>query len=135
MAESPRPISNQTLSVRAARTLAHPTKTVPQMAAVSPRWLLHLLPWVNVEAGTYQVNRRRVVVKGKEKIATQVDGTRASLDAEQLRAIPFLRRASAQLLEHVRELLSVESVGANDIIYKENEPSDKFFIIARGKVE
>ena len=56
MAE-PRPLSPQTLSVRAARTLSDPTRTPPQMLAVSPRWLLHLLPWVNVQGGIYQVNR------------------------------------------------------------------------------
>ena len=32
------------------------------MLAVSPRWLLHLLPWVNVQGGVYQVNRRRIVL-------------------------------------------------------------------------
>ena len=51
-----------TLSVRAARTFSNPTLTAPQMLAVSPRWLLHLLPWVNIEGGTYQVNRRRIVL-------------------------------------------------------------------------
>ena len=51
MAESPRPLTPHTLSVRAARTLSHATLTVPQMLAESPRWLLHLLPWVNIYGG------------------------------------------------------------------------------------
>lgn len=41
----------------AARTLANATKTVPMLAAISPRWLVHLLQWVPVEAGIYRVNR------------------------------------------------------------------------------
>lgn len=41
----------------AARTLANATKTAPMLAAVSPRWLVHLLQWVPVEAGIYRVNR------------------------------------------------------------------------------
>ncbi|MGY1499929.1 family 2A encapsulin nanocompartment shell protein [Streptomyces sp. QTS52] len=42
---------------RAARTLANATKTVPQMASITPRWLVHLMSWVPVEAGIYRVNR------------------------------------------------------------------------------
>jgi hypothetical protein len=41
----------------AARTLANATKTVPQMATITPRWLVHLLAWVPVEAGIYRVNK------------------------------------------------------------------------------
>ena len=47
------------LGDRAARQLANTTKTAPQMAAITPRWLVHLLQWVPVEAGTYRVNRVR----------------------------------------------------------------------------
>ncbi len=45
MPEVQKPVADLTLSVRAARTLSNPTRTIPQMLAVSPRWLLHLLPW------------------------------------------------------------------------------------------
>ena len=41
----------------AARQLANATKTVPQMASISPRWLTKLLQWVPVEAGIYRLNR------------------------------------------------------------------------------
>ncbi len=37
----------------AARQLANATKTVPQLATLTPRWLTHLLQWVPVEAGIY----------------------------------------------------------------------------------
>lgn len=46
-----------TLGEQAARQLANTTKTVPQMQAITPRWLIACLPWVPVEAGTYRVNR------------------------------------------------------------------------------
>lgn len=45
------------LSDAAARQLANATKTVPQLPTITPRWLVHLLPWVGVEAGIYRVNR------------------------------------------------------------------------------
>lgn len=41
----------------AARQLANATKTVPQMLSITPRWLVHLLPWVGVEAGIYRLNK------------------------------------------------------------------------------
>jgi Phage capsid-like protein len=51
----------------AARTLANATKTVPMLSTISPRWLVHLLNWVPVEAGIYRVN------KAKNPNAIEVD--------------------------------------------------------------
>src|SRR5450631_2610711 len=50
---------SQALGDVAARTLADVTKTVPQMATITPRWLVHMLAWVPVEAGIYRVNKVR----------------------------------------------------------------------------
>ncbi|MBT9498690.1 MAG: hypothetical protein IV103_15980, partial [Zoogloea sp.] len=41
----------------AARQLANATKTVPQLSTISPRWLVHLLQWLPVEAGIYRLNK------------------------------------------------------------------------------
>ena len=46
-----------TLGAAAARQLANTTKTPPQWVGVTPRWLVSLLPWTPIEAGTYRVNR------------------------------------------------------------------------------
>jgi encapsulin shell SprI-like protein len=46
-----------TLGAGAARQLANTTKTPPQWIGVTPRWLVSLLPWTPVEAGTYRVNK------------------------------------------------------------------------------
>ena len=54
----------QTLGAQAARQLANTTKTPPQWVGVTPRWLVSLLPWTPVEAGTYRVNK---VKEGGEK--------------------------------------------------------------------
>lgn len=51
----------------AARTLSNATKTVPMMGTITPRWLVHLLQWVPVEAGIYRVN------KVKDPNAIEVD--------------------------------------------------------------
>ncbi|MGW0875957.1 family 2A encapsulin nanocompartment shell protein [Streptomyces sp. NPDC002740] len=51
------PSRSMSVSDNAARTLANATKTVPQMASITPRWLTHLMSWVPVEAGIYRVNK------------------------------------------------------------------------------
>src|ERR1700722_1706661 len=48
---------HQTLGAHAARQPANTTKTPPQWVGVTPRWLVGLLPWTPVEAGTYRVNK------------------------------------------------------------------------------
>src|SRR6202050_5531141 len=60
MAEtSQAPQAPKALGDSAARQLANTTKTVPQLSTITPRWLVHLLQWVPVEAGIYRVNKVR----------------------------------------------------------------------------
>ncbi|GAA3034835.1 hypothetical protein GCM10020000_10330 [Streptomyces olivoverticillatus] len=42
--------SQLSLGTDAARQLATTTKSVPQMRGISSRWLLRVLPWVQVSA-------------------------------------------------------------------------------------
>nr|Q48899.1 RecName: Full=Type 2A encapsulin shell protein; AltName: Full=35 kDa antigen; AltName: Full=Major membrane protein 1; AltName: Full=Major membrane protein I; Short=MMP-I [Mycobacterium avium]AAC18618.1 unknown [Mycobacterium avium] len=60
---------SQALGDLAARQLANATKTVPQLSTITPRWLLHLLNWVPVEAGIYRVNR----VVNPEQVAIKAE--------------------------------------------------------------
>src|SRR5450432_960699 len=48
---------HHSLSAQGARQLANTTKTPPQWGGITPRWLVSLLPWTPVEAGTYRVNK------------------------------------------------------------------------------
>lgn len=45
------------LNVESARRLTTTTKTEPILTSATPRWLLKLLHWVDIEAGHYRVNR------------------------------------------------------------------------------
>jgi Phage capsid-like protein len=49
--------AHRTLGDKAAFQLANVTKTPPQYGAITPRWLVRLLDWKPVEAGTLRVNR------------------------------------------------------------------------------
>jgi hypothetical protein len=57
MAETPASPAQMALGDAAARQLANATKTVPMLSTITPRWLVHLLQWLPVEAGVYRVNR------------------------------------------------------------------------------
>jgi hypothetical protein len=54
MADTP---TQHALGDRAAFQLANVTKTPSQYAAITPRWLVRLLDWKPLEAGTFRVNR------------------------------------------------------------------------------
>src|SRR5207247_795975 len=82
-----------TLAPDAARQLATTTKTTPQMRGITPRYLLRALPWVDVEAGVFRVNRRRTYVLGDDRISTYQDGDTHRVIPGDLREIPYLREA------------------------------------------
>jgi hypothetical protein len=50
----------------AARQLANARTTAPTMLSISPRWLVHLLPWMGVESGIYRLNK----VKDESRVIT-----------------------------------------------------------------
>jgi hypothetical protein len=64
-----------TLGEQAARQLANTTKTAPQWAGITPRWLVSLLPWTPVEAGTYRVNRVKSGKAGDEGVECSPEDT------------------------------------------------------------
>jgi len=75
----------------AARQLANATKTLPQMSTITPRWLVHCLQWVPLEAGIYRRNRV------KDPSAVEVD-----CSARDERELP---QTFVDYEEHPREYL------------------------------
>jgi CRP-like cAMP-binding protein len=135
MPDSSSAITNHTLSVRAARTLSNPTLTAPQMLALSPRWLLHLLPWVNIEGGTYQVNRRRIVLRHSDRIEARLEDNTARLEPPAMRALALLRGAETPLLEAITSLLVEERHDTGHELYKEGDIGEKLYVVVKGQVE
>ena len=58
----------RSITTATARQLATTTKTAPQMGSITPRLLLKLLPWTQVDSGTFRVNRTKVELKSAERI-------------------------------------------------------------------
>src|SRR5262245_21052700 len=79
------------LSTTAARQLATTTKSVPQMQGISSRWLLKLLPWVQVSGGTYRVNRRLSYSIGDGRVTFTNTGAEVKVIPAELCELPLLR--------------------------------------------
>jgi CRP-like cAMP-binding protein len=109
--------------------------TAPQMLAVSPRWLLHLLPWVNIEGGAYQVNRRRIVLRQSDRIEARLEDNTPRLEPPAMRALALLRSAEPPLLEAITNLLVQERHDTGHELYKEGDTGEKLYIIVKGQVE
>ena len=90
----------------AARQLANATKTVPQLSTITPRFLLHLLSWVPVEAGIYRVNRvvnpEQVAIHADEGVGTDEPLPETYVDYETSPREYTLRSISTLLDVHTR---------------------------------
>ncbi|WP_435260534.1 family 2B encapsulin nanocompartment shell protein [Streptomyces sp. 1222.5] len=124
-----------TLGAAAARQLANTTKTAPIWGSKTPRWLLRLLPWVEIEAGTYRVNRVRVIGGTFEQVGTRVEGERAHLRPSSLRAIPLLRNLDDSTVGRLAELFRPEQYAPGTPIVTKGDLADRFYVLAQGKVE
>src|SRR6476661_8008285 len=97
---------SQALGDLAARQLANATKTVPQLSTITPRFLLHLLSWVPVEAGIYRVNRvvnpESVAIHAEEGVGTEEPLPETYVDYETNPREYTLRSISTLLDVHTR---------------------------------
>ena len=127
--------AHQSVSLSGARRLANTTKTVAQITAVTPRWSLRMLPWVAVEAGTYRVNHRRILVPDDERIRLpQLEG-RATVNARALRHVAALRDLDEALLEAMAGRFRSRVFDRGQAVTTEGQPGDELLIVASGKVE
>ena len=123
------------LGTTAARNLATTTKTVPQMQEISSRWLLRMLPWVQVSGGVYRVNRRLSYTLGDGRIVFSATGADVKVIPQELRELPLLRGFDdANTLTGLAERFTQQEFGPGDIIVREGQPADSLFLIAHGKV-
>lgn len=80
--------SQLSLGTAAARQLATTTKSVPQMQGISSRWLLKLLPWVQVSGGVYRVNRRLSYAVGDGRVTFTTTGAKVHVIPQELCELP-----------------------------------------------
>ncbi len=125
----------RSVTTAVARNLANTTKTSPQMMSITPRWLLRLLPWVQVAGGTYRVNRTKVELSKAERIDIDFVGGVASFSPEALRSVPLFSRLPVDITTRMANRFKTEVVSLGNELVVEGEDGNKFFIIAEGQVE
>ena len=123
------------LGTGAARNLATTTKTPPQMQGISSRWLLKMLPWVQVHSGTYRVNRRLNYAVGEGRVTFTNVGDAVSVIPATLTELPLLRGYDdMSVLEAMAGRFQQREVAAGQSIVELGSPSNEFYLIAHGKV-
>ncbi|KZM72631.1 family 2B encapsulin nanocompartment shell protein [Nocardia terpenica] len=133
---SPEQAVQLSLSTRAARNLATTTKTPPQMAGVTSRWLLRELPWVAVSSGTYRVNRRLTLRRGRGRVSFVHTGADVQVVPETLSEIPILHGyEDMEVLNRVARMLEPREFAAGDVIVEEGQPVQEMYLVAHGRLE
>lgn len=123
------------LSTEGARTLATTTKSAPQMQGITSRWLLKILPWVQVDGGTYRVNRKIGHTPGDGRITFLKTGARVRVIPEELRELGILRDfGDLGVLAELADLFVQEEFPTGTVLAEEGRPVDRVFLIAHGRV-
>ena len=125
----------RSVTTSVARNLATTTKTSPKMMSITPRWMLSLLPWVQVNGGTYRVNRTKVELPKAERIGIDFIGDTASFSPESLRSVPLFSRLPDAIINRMVSRFKTEGVSLGNKLVVEGEDRNKFFILAQGQVE
>ncbi|WP_031479496.1 family 2B encapsulin nanocompartment shell protein [Streptomyces bicolor] len=126
----------QSLGTAAARNLATTTKSAPQMQEISSRWLLRMLPWVNVQGGTYRVNRRLTYAVGDGRITFVKTGDRVEVIPAELRELPALRSYEDEdVLSELAQRCQQREFPAGNLIASFGSRTDEVYLLAHGRVE
>ncbi|MEV5673854.1 family 2B encapsulin nanocompartment shell protein [Streptomyces sp. NPDC052503] len=126
----------QSLGTAAARNLATTTKSAPQMQEISSRWLLRMLPWVQVQGGTYRVNRRLSHSVGDGRVTFVQTGDRVAVIPAELGELPALRDfADEDVLGELARRCEQHDVAAGEVLAAAGDAADRVHLLAHGKVE
>ncbi|CAM5300934.1 family 2B encapsulin nanocompartment shell protein [Streptomyces griseorubiginosus] len=133
--EPPARAEPTSLGTQAARQLATTTKTEPQMQAISSRWLLRMLPWVDVKGGTYRVNRRLQLKVGRGRVEFEQNGADdIRVIPRTLTELPALRGYSdLEVLKEVATRFHVREVRAGQVLVEAGQPVTEAFLVVHGR--
>ncbi len=125
----------RSLTTAAARNLATTTKSVPQMQAITSRWLLRMPPLVQVSGGTYRVNRRLSYAVGSGRVSFSATGDDIRVVPPALREIrPLASLADDAALAALAGRFTRREYQPGEVIAEAGQPADQLVLIAHGKV-
>ncbi|MET9482383.1 family 2B encapsulin nanocompartment shell protein [Streptomyces sp. NPDC006638] len=126
----------QSLGTDAARNLATTTKSVPQMQEITSRWLLRMLPWVQVQGGTYRVNRRLSYAVGDGRVTFVQTGDRVAVIPAELGELPALRGYGDEAaLAELAGRCEQQEFAAGQVLASAGDPADRVYLLAHGRAE
>ena len=128
-------VLQRSVTTAVARNLATTSKTAPMMMSITPRWLLRLLPFVQVEGGTYRVNRTKVELPKAQRIGIDLAGSGPVFAPESLRSVPLFSRLSDGIVSRMAARFKTGQVSLGNTLIGEGEDGNTFFILAQGQVE
>jgi CRP-like cAMP-binding protein len=122
------------LGTQAARQLTTTAKSVPQMQGISPRWLLRLLPWVQVSGGVYRVNRRLSYARGDGRLSFSNIGAKVEVVPQALAELPLLRGFDDDLvLMALAKRFVQRQYKAGEHLVELGQPAEHVFLLVHGK--
>jgi CRP-like cAMP-binding protein len=128
--------ARSSLATAAARNLATTTKSVPQMQAISSRWLLRVLPWIETKGGVFRVNRRLSYEVGDGRVTFVNTGSDVRVVPPELQELPLLRGFDdIEVLGALAERFEQREYEPGDVVVEFGHESNHAFLIAHGKVQ
>ncbi|MFI6596011.1 family 2B encapsulin nanocompartment shell protein [Nonomuraea sp. NPDC050536] len=129
------PDTRLSLGTQAARKLATTTKTPPQMQEISPRWLLRMLPWVEVPGGAYRVNRRLSYLVGDGRLTFEQSGGVTRVVPAELGELPVLRSfGDPEVLAALAGRCEQRTAEPGEVLAEQGADADAVHLIAHGRV-
>ncbi|GMU07149.1 family 2B encapsulin nanocompartment shell protein [Corallococcus caeni] len=128
----------QSLSTAGARQLATTTKTQPVMQGISPRWLLRVLPWVQVSGGTFRVNRRLTYTVGDDRLNFSNIGVKVEVIPQELLKLPLMRGfedVDDLLMRTLASRFTQRHVKAGENIVEAGQSAEHVYLLAHGKAQ
>ncbi|KAA2265826.1 cyclic nucleotide-binding domain-containing protein [Solihabitans fulvus] len=105
------------------------------MQEISSRWLLRMLPWVQVPGGTYRLNRRLTYAVGTGRVSFSNIGDEVRVVPPTLAELPALKGLADQdLLAAVASRFQQQEFAPGDVLVASGQPLDQVLLIAHGKV-
>ena len=133
---SPNGQAPTSLGTAAARQLATTTKSAPQMQEITSRWLLRVLPWVQVSGGVFRLNRRLTYAVGDGKVTFVPNGADLHVVPQELRELALLRDfEDDEVLAALASRFEQREFDRGATIVERGQSADQIVLIAHGKVQ
>ncbi|GAA3830882.1 hypothetical protein GCM10022206_81830 [Streptomyces chiangmaiensis] len=106
------------------------------MQEISSRWLLRMLPWVDVQGGTYRVNRRLTYSVGDGRVTFVKTGDQVTVVPAELGELPALRAyEDLEVLGELARRCQQRRFAPGDVLAEFGSQADEVFLLAHGRVE